>query len=58
MSKFAVGDRVIITIGDFAGQRGVISSKKLVGDGLTVALDDGGREIKTREEHVRLLDKA
>jgi transcription antitermination factor NusG len=57
MSKFEVGDRVIVTHGDFKGLRGVIIRMKLVGDGITVALDDGGREIKTREEHVRLIAK-
>lgn len=57
MSKFEVGDRVIITQGDFKGERGAIVDKKLLGDGITVALEDGGREIKTEEAHVNLLDQ-
>lgn len=57
MAKFEVGDRVIITEGDFKGERGAIVDKKLIGDGLVVALEDGGREIKTEEGHVNLLER-
>jgi len=56
MSKFEVGDRVIVTQGDFKGERGAITDKRLIGDGITVALEDGGREIKTEEAHVNLLE--
>jgi len=57
MAKFEVGDRVIITEGDFKGERGAIVDKKLIGDGLVVALEDSGREIKTEEGHVNLLER-
>ena len=56
MGKFEVGDRVIITQGDFKGEQGAITDKNLIGDGITVALFDGGREIKTEEGHVNLVD--
>jgi len=56
MAKLKVGDRVIITEGDFKGERGAITDKKLIGDGLVVALEDGGREIKTQEAHVNLVE--
>ena len=56
MAKLKVGDRVIITEGDFKGERGAITDKKLIGDGLVVALEDGGREIKTEEAHVNLVE--
>ncbi|MFN8050476.1 MAG: KOW motif-containing protein [Acidimicrobiales bacterium] len=55
MSKFEVGDRVIITEGDFKGDQGAITDKNLIGDGITVALANGGREIKTHEAHVMVL---
>lgn len=56
MSRMKVGDRVIITEGDFKGERGAIVDKKLLGDGLTVALEKNGKEIKTQEDHVNLVD--
>lgn len=58
MAKFEVGDRVIITEGDFKGERGTITDKNLLGDGIKVALeDDDGREIKTEEGHVSILER-
>ena len=56
MAKFEKGDRVIITQGDFKGERGVITDKKLLTDGITVALSKNGKEIKTEEAHVELAD--
>ena len=56
MTRFKVGDRVIITEGDFKGDRGAIIDKHLVGDGLTVALEKNGKEIKTHEAHVNRVD--
>jgi transcription antitermination factor NusG len=56
MTHFKVGDKVIITEGDFKGERGAITDKRLVGDGLTVALEKNGKEIKTEEAHVSLAD--
>ena len=56
MSKFEVGDRVIITQGDFKGERGAIVDKKLLTDGIRVALEKNGKEIKTEEAHVCLAD--
>ena len=47
MARFKVGDKVIITEGDFKGERGAIVDKKLLGDGLVVALEKNGKEIKT-----------
>lgn len=55
MAKFEVGDRVIITEGSFKGDRGVISDKDFLGDGVKVALEEDGREIKTEEGHISLL---
>ena len=55
MARFKVGDKVIITEGDFKGDRGAITDKKRLGDGLTVALEKGGKEIKTHEAHVNLV---
>jgi transcription antitermination factor NusG len=52
MARFKKGDRVIITEGDFRGQWGVIVDKDLIGDELTVALGEDGREIRTHEAHV------
>jgi transcription antitermination factor NusG len=54
MARFKVGDKIIITEGDFKGERGAIVDKNLIGDGLTVALEKDGREIKTEEGHVNL----
>jgi transcription antitermination factor NusG len=56
MTRFKVGDKVIITEGDFKGERGAITDKHLVGDGLTVALEKKGKEIKTHEAHVNKVD--
>lgn len=56
MSKFEVGDRVIITQGDFKGDRGTIVDKTLLTDGIRVALEENGKEIKTEEAHVSLAD--
>ena len=56
MSKFDKGDRVIVTHGDFKGERGAIVDKNLLGDGITVALEKNGKEIKTHEDHVSLAD--
>lgn len=52
MARFKKGDRVIITKGDFDGQWGVIVDKDIIGDEVTVALGDSGREIRTHEAHV------
>ena len=57
MAKFHVGDRVIITEGAFKGERGAITDKKLLGDGLVVALEYGGREIDTEDGDVNLLER-
>ena len=57
MAKFDVGDRVIITHGDFKGDRGTITDKDLFGDGIKVALEEDGKEIKTEEGHVSLLER-
>jgi transcription antitermination factor NusG len=56
MARFKVGDKVIITEGDFKGERGAIVDKKLLTDGLVVALEKNGKEIKTEEGHVNLAD--
>jgi transcription antitermination factor NusG len=56
MARFKVGDKVIITEGDFKGERGAIVDKNLLGDGLTVALEKKGKEIKTHEAHVNLVE--
>jgi ribosomal protein L24 len=56
MAKLKVGDRVIVTVGDFKGERGAITDKRLLGDGITVALEKNGKEIKTEEAHVQLAD--
>jgi transcription antitermination factor NusG len=52
---FHVGDKVIVTEGDFKGERGAIVDKKALGDGLVVALEEDGREIDTHEAHVNLV---
>jgi transcription antitermination factor NusG len=56
MARFKVGDKIIITEGDFKGERGAIVDKKLLTKGLTVALEKNGKEIKTQEGHVNLAD--
>jgi transcription antitermination factor NusG len=56
MARFKKGDRVIITQGDFDGQWAVIVDKDIIGDELTVALGDSGREIRTHEAHVDKVD--
>lgn len=56
MARLKVGDKVIITEGDFKGERGAITHKKLLGKRLTVALEKNGKEIKTEEGHVNLAD--
>jgi transcription antitermination factor NusG len=56
MARFHVGDKVIITEGDFKGERGAIVDKDLIGDEIKVALEKKGREIKTREAHVNLVE--
>ena len=56
MARLKVGDKVIITEGDFKGERGAITDKRLIGKGLTVALEKNGKEIKTEEGHVNLAD--
>ncbi len=56
MTRFRKGDRVLITEGDFKGQWAVIVDKDVIGDELTVALGEGGREIRTHEAHVEKAD--
>ena len=56
MAHFKVGDKIIVTHGDFKGDRGTITDKKLLTKGLTVALEKNGKEIKTHEAHVNKLD--
>jgi ribosomal protein L24 len=56
MARMKVGDKVIVTQGDFKGERGAIVDKKLLTDGITVALEKNGKEIKTEEAHVQLAD--
>lgn len=56
MKRFKVGDKVIVTEGDFKGDRGAITDKDLIGDGITVALEKNGREIKTEEGHVNHVE--
>ena len=56
MARFKVGDKVIITEGDFKGERGAIVDKDIIGDEIKVALEKKGREIKTHEAHVNLVD--
>ncbi|MBI2168072.1 MAG: hypothetical protein HYU28_01020 [Actinobacteria bacterium] len=57
MAKLKKGSKVIITEGDFKGERGAIVKKKLLTDGLLVALEKNGKKIKTEEGHVNLLDE-
>ncbi len=47
MARFKKGDTVIITHGEFSGSWGVIVDKDIIGDELTVALGEDGREIRT-----------
>jgi ribosomal protein L24 len=56
MARFKKGDRVLITEGDFKGQWGVIVDKDIIGDEITVALGENGREIRTHEAHVENAD--
>lgn len=56
MARFKVGDKVIVTEGDYKGERGAIVDKKLLGDKITVALEKNGKQIKTHEAHVNLAD--
>lgn len=56
MARIRVGDTVIITEGNFKGERGAVVDKKLFGGKLRVALEKDGKEIKTRKEHVNLHD--
>ncbi|HVE46319.1 MAG TPA: hypothetical protein VNA57_06190 [Acidimicrobiales bacterium] len=56
MARFKKGDKVIITHGDFKGQWGVILDKDIIGDELTVALGEEGRQIRTEETHVNKVD--
>jgi len=56
VTHFKVGDKVIITEGDFKGERGAITDKDLIGDGLKVALEKHGKVIKTEEGHVNKID--
>lgn len=56
MARFKKGDRVIIVEGAFDGQWGVIVDKDIIGDELTVALGDDGREIRTHEAHVNKVE--
>jgi len=56
MARLKKGDRVLITEGDFDGQWGTIVDKDVIGDEITVALGDSGREIRTHEAHVDQVD--
>jgi transcription antitermination factor NusG len=56
MARFHKGDKVIITEGEFDGRWGVIVDKDVIGDELTVALGDDGREIRTHEAHVNKVE--
>ena len=56
MARFKKGDRVLITEGDFKGEWGVIVDKDIIGDEITVALGENGREIRTHEDHVEKAD--
>jgi transcription antitermination factor NusG len=56
MARFKVGDKVIITEGDFKGDRGAIVDKDLIGDEIEVALEKNGKRIKTHEAHVNKID--
>jgi transcription antitermination factor NusG len=56
MARFKVGDKVIITQGDFKGDRGAITDKDIIGDEIKVALEKNGKEIKSHEAHVNKVD--
>jgi len=56
MARFKKGDKVIITQGEFDGHWGTIVDKDIIGDELTVALGDSGREIRTHEGHVNKVE--
>jgi transcription antitermination factor NusG len=56
MARFHVGDKVIVTEGDFKGERGAITDKRALGTKVTVALEKNGREIKTEEGHLNKAD--
>ena len=56
MARFKKGDRVIITQGAFNGEWGTIVDKDIIGDEITVALGEDGREIRTHEAHVDKVD--
>ena len=56
MPRFKKGDKVIINEGDFNGHWGVIFDKEIIGDELTVALGEDGREIRTQEGHVNKVE--
>jgi len=58
MARLQKGDRVLITEGDFDGRWGVVIDKDLIGEEITVALGDEGREIRTRESHVTKVEDA
>ena len=58
MSRFKKGDKVLINEGDFKGQWGVIVDKDIIGDELTVALGEDGKEIRTHEAHVNKVEDA
>lgn len=52
MSAWKKGDRVLITEGEFKGEQGAIVDKDLIGSGVTVALLEKGRQVKTEEAHL------
>jgi len=56
MTHFKVGDKVIITEGDFKGERGAITDKDIIGDEIKVALEKHGKVIKTHEAHVNKVN--
>jgi ribosomal protein L24 len=58
MARFNKGDRVLITHGDFDGRWGTIVDKDVIGDEITVALGEGGQEIRTHEGHVTRVEDA
>lgn len=57
MARLKKGDKVITTKGDFTGSWGVILDKDLIGDELTVALGEDGRQIRTHEAHVERVER-
>ena len=56
MARLKKGDRVIIKEGAFRGEWGIILDKDIIGDEVTVALADDGREIRTHEDHIDPVD--